>query len=530
MAEKKEASASDGTSKEPITNSNSSQAENDPRTNDANALTKGESSATRAEARPSDTKTDSPSQDGQRVDNDSPSSVSPTNVSASQSSHESWPASSPSGSPPEDSESVNPENLGIGSEDQSLRHNSVPITSTTERTRTISDLSSNIQLSTSAPTYGNLLTPEHEVTPTTNQQHGLSQTSEDITPALTSGDADVASTSSSANQKSPFLNKGADIARRRRRPRPAAIGTNLARGHPGPASAAASMPSSGLHSLRQVKSTHNLGVDYRSKHHSHAGIRKVSSSQRSPLNWTSSVDSSWLNTSSGADISSSVPPLSANCFGSNASISPEHPHSAILPPTPHDSSSLDHYWDGSNTLDSYMSNDESQGYVQSPPITANALDMSNWLPQQTPQLITSVPAAPTQSFPQSAPAYKTSFLPEETDFSLPALPDDWLNPSTSLTIPSSTFPKTFDWPDQSVPQDEQQSLSHGFSQPADPVSPEFFNGLYNLPDGASGPDETVLPSPKDRVQSPAAVHSDSLKSELLFSGPNSFPMYSVLYP
>lgn len=507
-------------SNESPVNSNAPKPATDSKADDVNATTRGEPPVPFSENRSLDTTTvttKDPPPFGHPTSHDSPPPASSITIAVSESSHENWPASSASGSLPKHSFG-NPEGLNADHEDNSLRHNWDPVYPTPEGTRHTPDATSPAPLPTSATTYGNMLSSEQEVTTVTNQQHDLKETPEDIATGLASGDADIGA-NPSVSQGSPFPNKGADIARRRKKPRPAAIGTSLGRSHAGPVSAIAITPPSGLHSLRQVKSTHNLGVDYRSRHQNHAGIRKISSSQRSPLNWANSVEAFWPNPNDALNPGSSMPPLSTHCI--------EHPHSAFLPPTPHDSSFLDPCWDGTNAMDPYMSHGEGNSFTHSPPITANALDFSNCLPQPSHQLMTSIPPATGQEPAQSAPAYKTSFLPEETDFAFSAASNDWLTPNASFTTPPPTSSKSYNWPDQSAHQHEHQPLSHRFPQSTNPVSPVIFNGLYNLPGDPSGSDELATSSPKDMLLSPAAMKSNTLKSETNFSGASSFPLYAV---
>lgn len=122
--------------------------------------------------------------------------------------------------------------------------------------------------------------------------------------------------------------KEVDIAARRKKPRPAAIGTaTLGRSFTGPSSVSPTLgvtrPGYGpghCHTLRQTKSTQSLGHSARSRL---SGIRKTSYNSRSPLNLSSFTENSLLG--------SALPTISPLA----TPMTPDGARS-LMPPTPND--------------------------------------------------------------------------------------------------------------------------------------------------------------------------------------------------
>ncbi|EEP78557.1 predicted protein [Uncinocarpus reesii 1704] len=127
--------------------------------------------------------------------------------------------------------------------------------------------------------------------------------------------------------------KKLDLAARRKRPRPAAIGIggpNRALIGPSSMSPTARTPSWGVsHSLRHAKSSQSLGSNLSPRY---AGVRKVSAPLRSPLGMAASLDITGTSYP-GADFM--VPPLVATSMAPPTPLTPEGLQ-YLLPPTPND--------------------------------------------------------------------------------------------------------------------------------------------------------------------------------------------------
>nr|KMM71573.1 hypothetical protein CPAG_07879 [Coccidioides posadasii RMSCC 3488] len=127
--------------------------------------------------------------------------------------------------------------------------------------------------------------------------------------------------------------KKLDLAARRKRPRPAAIGIggpSQALVGPSSMSPTTRTPTWAVsHSLRHVKSSHNLSSSLSPRY---GGIRKVSAPLRSPLGMRASLDIS------GASCSNSdfmVPPLVATSMAPPTPLTPDDLQ-YLVPPTPND--------------------------------------------------------------------------------------------------------------------------------------------------------------------------------------------------
>lgn len=122
-----------------------------------------------------------------------------------------------------------------------------------------------------------------------------------------------------------------DLAARRKRPRPAAIGTSgLSRSFLGPSSMSPTtrLPNSAAHGLRHVKSTQNLGSNLSPRY---PGVRKMSAALRSPLAFSNPFES---NISKMTNSELNVPPLTTT-MAPPTPLTPEHLQ-YLLPPTPND--------------------------------------------------------------------------------------------------------------------------------------------------------------------------------------------------
>lgn len=145
------------------------------------------------------------------------------------------------------------------------------------------------------------------------------------TSGLPEGDPSTAATSTTK--------KKMDIAKRRKRPRPADIGTSNkdVQYLRGPASAQSPriMNSLGAHAitkpLRQVKSSHTLGIDYHKRQN--VGVRDISA-HRSPYSLSSFAESPYLG--STLDYMGSVTPSTANSVAFSQTL--DTPSSATFSP------------------------------------------------------------------------------------------------------------------------------------------------------------------------------------------------------
>ncbi|KAJ5587665.1 uncharacterized protein N7459_003430 [Penicillium hispanicum] len=188
----------------------------------------------------------------------------------------------------------------------------------------------------------------------------------------------------SASWKEP--SKELDLAARRKRPRPAAIGTSNAR----PLAPSTSMsslsptsriPSSGAgNSMRQSKSTQSLNSRY-------AGVRKASAAQRSPLNFTFAESGSMK--SSKAEM-----------------LRPSVSSTSLAPPTPLTPQDFQHFMPASPTESAYClsAHSTTQFFPSSQPMQVNIAS-----PPTTPLDIYSPFPYQNVAPPMSAPAQASTF-------------------------------------------------------------------------------------------------------------------------
>lgn len=209
--------------------------------------------------------------------------------------------------------------------------------------------------------------------------------------------------------------KELDLAARRKRPRPAAIGTS--KSHSMLSAAANMSPSSrvpgygGPHGVRQSKSAQSLNSRY-------AGVRKASAAQRSPLNFSTFAEAG-LN-SSKADMASMLQPtVTTNALAPPTPLTPEDMHH-LLPTSPSDSYCLS----AQPSAQFFPTTQPMQINVASPPATPMTVDLMSSYPYQS--------AAP----PMSAPAHYTSFPDYATSAPCETGPLTARSWSDAPTIPS----------------------------------------------------------------------------------------------
>lgn len=180
--------------------------------------------------------------------------------------------------------------------------------------------------------------------------------------------------------------KELDLAARRKRPRPAAIGTSNTRSLAASTSMSSlsptsRMPSSGAgNSMRHSKSAQNLNTRY-------AGVRKASAAQRSPLNFTFAE--------SGSMKSSKAEMLRPSVSSSN-----------LAPPTPLTPQDFQHFMPASPTESNYCMSAHSttQFFPTSQPMQVNIAS-----PPTTPLDIYSPFTYQNVAPPMSAPAQVSNF-------------------------------------------------------------------------------------------------------------------------
>ncbi|KAK1150176.1 hypothetical protein N8T08_000075 [Aspergillus melleus] len=185
--------------------------------------------------------------------------------------------------------------------------------------------------------------------------------------------------------------KELDLAARRKRPRPAAIGTSrsssMLAGSASMSPTTSRLPSYGSgHSVRQSKSAQCLNSRY-------AGVRKASAAQRSPLNLSTFAEAGAL-ASSKAEMSSMLQPaVTTGALAPPTPLTPEDFHH-LLPTTPSDGG---YCLSAQPTSQLFPTTQPMQTNIASPPATPLAVDIMSSYPYQG--------VAP----PMSAPAHYTSF-------------------------------------------------------------------------------------------------------------------------
>lgn len=194
----------------------------------------------------------------------------------------------------------------------------------------------------------------------------------------------------------PHPEREVDLAARRKRPRPAAIGTaSLNRSLVGPSSMSPTARMSGLgagHAVRHAKSTQNLNSSR------YPGIRKVSSAQRSPLGLSNFTEAGVFRASSNAEMTAMMcpPPVAPTTLAPPTPLTPEDLHN-FLPTTPSEGKfglSPNPQIAGNYI---YPAQQSMQIDISSPPSTPMTFDIMNQLQYQS-----MVP-------PMSAPSHFTTF-------------------------------------------------------------------------------------------------------------------------
>lgn len=208
----------------------------------------------------------------------------------------------------------------------------------------------------------------------------------------------TSATSSHANMF-PRPDHSIDIAARRKKPRPAMLGTAALRsrsyGAPPTLSPTVRYSSSPVHPLRHVKSTGNsLNVHY-------GGIRKPSSAQRSPLNIATFAEAEALNAMMAGVPTMECP--SSDLPDPHTSLSPEERHSGI--PIP--SSTVEAEIPGQF----YQLSSNMHLNVTSPPATPMKQPEFFGHPQMTASLVPPMSAPPQYAvFPDYTPPYSAGPL------------------------------------------------------------------------------------------------------------------------
>ena len=166
--------------------------------------------------------------------------------------------------------------------------------------------------------------------------------------------------------KVPVPGKKVDLAARRKRPRPAAIGTsgsNSTRGAPASMSPTARMPSFGPGpAVRHSKSAQSLNSRY-------AGVRKASATPRSPFNLATFAEGGPIN-SAKVDLSRRLrPSVSTNTLvAPSTPLTPEDFHS-LLPTTPSDGALYMSTQPGNDQFYSTATAAQGHANIASPPST-----------------------------------------------------------------------------------------------------------------------------------------------------------------
>lgn len=238
--------------------------------------------------------------------------------------------------------------------------------------------------------------------------------------------------------------KELDLAARRKRPRPAAIGTSrsssMLAGSASMSPTTSRLPSYGSGpGVRQSKSAQCLNSRY-------AGVRKASAAQRSPLNLSTFAEAGAL-ASSKADMSSMLQPaVTTGALAPPTPLTPEDFHH-LLPTTPSDGG---YCLSAQPTSQLFPTTQPMQANIASPPATPLAVDIMGSYPYQG--------VAP----PMSAPAHYTSFPDYAAACDGSALTGRSWTDATSMPSPEAAFQSRCAIPPQGdIPSmSYEQSLDH----------------------------------------------------------------------
>lgn len=218
--------------------------------------------------------------------------------------------------------------------------------------------------------------------------------------------------------------KNIDLAARRKRPRPAAIGTSgLVRPLCGPSSMSPTtkVPGWGAsNTLRHAKSTHNLGSALSPRYP--GGVRKVSAPLRSPWGVAASMDSSTPSTACSAEFM--VPPLVTASMAPHTPLTPEDMQ-YLLPPTPNEGQYC--LSPNADTGCARMYPASQPTHVQSPPRTPLHPDVLSQVQYQ-------LPGAPVSN----CSGYEPPSLSLPVDAGMPAM---WPNETGNLSMPVIHMPQ-----------------------------------------------------------------------------------------
>ncbi|OJD18823.1 hypothetical protein AJ78_01155 [Emergomyces pasteurianus Ep9510] len=179
-----------------------------------------------------------------------------------------------------------------------------------------------------------------------------------------------------------YPEKEVDIAARRKRPRPAAIGTSAMSHSYGPSSMSPTTRIHGMgagHVLRHAKSTQNLSPSHTARY---PGIRKASAAQRSPLGMASFAEASRFNCVSATDGMSTGPCLVTTTLAPPTPLTPEDLQT-LLPPTPNDSQYCVSPTDDMGCSRFFPMTQPIQVHIESPPTTPLQLGVLSHLQYQS---------------------------------------------------------------------------------------------------------------------------------------------------
>ncbi|KAF7594095.1 hypothetical protein BBP40_010093 [Aspergillus hancockii] len=230
--------------------------------------------------------------------------------------------------------------------------------------------------------------------------------------------------------------KELDLAARRKRPRPAAIGTS--RSSSMLAGTSSMSPTTRLssygtgHGVRQSKSAQCLNSRY-------AGVRKASAAQRSPLNLSSFAEAGAMSTSKAEMSSMLSPAVTTGGLAPPTPLTPDDLHH-FLPNTPSDGG---YCLSANPTSQLFPTTQPMQINIASPPATPLAMDMLSTYQYHS--------VAP----PMSAPAHYTSFPDYVTCEGAPLTGRSWAG-ATSMPSPEAAFQGRVP-----ITQADVSSLSYG---------------------------------------------------------------------
>ncbi|KAE8150078.1 hypothetical protein BDV25DRAFT_155143 [Aspergillus avenaceus] len=266
--------------------------------------------------------------------------------------------------------------------------------------------------------------------------------------------------------------KELDLAARRKRPRPAAIGTSRSSSMLAGSTAmspTARLPSYGPgHGVRQSKSAQCLNTRY-------AGVRKASAAQRSPLNLSSFAEAGAFG--SKAEMSMLSPAVTSSGLAPPTPLTPDDLHN-FMPNTPSDGG---YCLSAQPTSQLFPTTQPMQITIASPPATPMAMDMLSTYQYHN--------VAP----PMSAPAHYTSF-PDyvSCEGGAPLTGRSWTT-ATSISSPEASFQTRIP-----ITQADVSSL-YGQTPTADNVS-------------AAGSPSLMYPSDVD-LSAPGSLTGDSKPTE-----------------